>query len=132
MADVFPKVPSRDHLRLHLGELTADEARIAQAAYRLALIETRRAPEPATTQPERSGDAVKTVEDVPTDRLIWCGIANQRPTRTKPLWVCVMDAFGLGSTFAHQLCRKHGFDPDATSKKNRMLANGARPGEGES
>lgn len=35
----FPKVPSSDHLRLHLGELTADEARIAKAAYRLALVE---------------------------------------------------------------------------------------------
>jgi hypothetical protein len=128
------------------------------------IVALRRAPEPATTQPEtfhrecctvcseqfttsgaddlcplcqadddlRSGDAVKTVEDVPTDRLIWCGIASQRPTRTKPLWVCVMDVFGLGSTFANQLCRKHGFDPDATSNKSRMLANGTRPGEEES
>jgi hypothetical protein len=41
---VYPKPPSREHLRLHLGELTADEARIAQAAYRLALIENRRTP----------------------------------------------------------------------------------------
>ena len=33
-------VPSNDHLRLHLGEMTAQEMRTAKAAYRLALTET--------------------------------------------------------------------------------------------
>lgn len=30
-------VPSNDHLRLHLGEMTAQEMRTAKAAYQLAL-----------------------------------------------------------------------------------------------
>ena len=34
------ELPSNDHLRLHLGEMTAQEMRTAKAAYRLALTET--------------------------------------------------------------------------------------------
>lgn len=34
--------PSSDHLRLHLGEMTANELRTAKAAYRLALTECER------------------------------------------------------------------------------------------
>jgi hypothetical protein len=83
------------------------------------------------TTPDAAPDAVKTVRDVPWSRLIWCGIASRRPTRSKPLWVCVMDTFGLGSTFAHQLCREHGFDPEATSKQNRFLDAHARSAGGE-
>lgn len=37
--DALVDLPTYDHLRLHLGELTAEEARIAQAAYRLAFVE---------------------------------------------------------------------------------------------
>jgi hypothetical protein len=117
-----------------LLDLDADEPSDAMLDFIESVVNQNRIADEAIgdPEPERSGGVEKTVEDVPADRLIWCGIASQRPTRTKPLWVCVMDVFGLGSTFANQLCRKHGFDPDATSKKNRMLANGARPGEDES
>lgn len=29
-----------------------------------------------------------------------------------PRWVVIQEAFGLGSTYACQLCREFGFDPD--------------------
>lgn len=32
--------------------------------------------------------------------------------RTEPLWSRVGDRFCLGSTYAMQLCRRFGFDPD--------------------
>lgn len=35
-----------------------------------------------------------------------------RNARTVPLWCKVSDAFSLGSTYAHQLCRKFGHDPE--------------------
>jgi hypothetical protein len=39
------------------------------------------------------------------DRLSRKGEKHQR-------WVAVMDTFLLGSTYAHQLCRRYGLDPD--------------------
>lgn len=32
-----------------------------------------------------------------------------------PNWVIVMELFGLGSTYAHRLCRDLGFDPAGLS-----------------
>ena len=29
-----------------------------------------------------------------------------------PAWAIVMETFGLGSTYAHELCRNHNIDPD--------------------
>lgn len=34
-----------------------------------------------------------------------------------PRWVAVMDAFSLGSTYAAQLCRRYGLDPNETVKR---------------
>jgi hypothetical protein len=31
----------------------------------------------------------------------------------RPLWALVVERFALGSTYAAQLCRIHGFNPDA-------------------
>lgn len=31
-------------------------------------------------------------------------------------WVCVMDTFALGSTYAKQLCLRFGVDPDEVAK----------------
>jgi len=31
---------------------------------------------------------------------------------SRPLWATVMDRFGLGSTYAWQLCQRFDFDPD--------------------
>lgn len=54
---------------------------------------------------------------LPTDRgLVLRAMASLRPTKRKPLWVCAMDRFGLGSTYSHALCLFHGYNPDATSK----------------
>lgn len=35
-----------------------------------------------------------------------------RRGRAKPLWSVVGDRFCLGSTYAQQLCRRFGYDPD--------------------
>lgn len=37
-------------------------------------------------------------------------------SRGHPRWVLVMERFGLGSTYAKQLCRKFGSDPDEMVK----------------
>jgi hypothetical protein len=37
---------------------------------------------------------------------------SPRPRRVCPRWVAVMDMFALGSTSAHDLCRRLGLDPD--------------------
>jgi hypothetical protein len=34
-----------------------------------------------------------------------------------PLWAHVMQAFACGSTSAREICRRHGFDPDAKVKQ---------------
>lgn len=58
------------------------------------------------------------VNDIPDPELIRRVIAGQRRlprranTRTVPLWSKVGDRFCLGSTYAMQLCRRFGFDPD--------------------
>jgi hypothetical protein len=56
------------------------------------------------------------VRDIADSDLVCRALHNLKPTRNFPLWVRVMDAFGLGSTYAFQLCRIHGFDPDAKTK----------------
>jgi hypothetical protein len=56
------------------------------------------------------------VRDIADTDLVCRAINNLKPTRNFPLWVRVMEAFGLGSTYASQLCRIHGFDPDAKTK----------------
>jgi hypothetical protein len=45
------------------------------------------------------------------------GARAQRRHRGKsPRWVAVMDTFGLGSTYAHLLCRKFDLNPDEMVK----------------
>jgi hypothetical protein len=57
----------------------------------------------------------RTVAVIPDEdlvrRAVLSAVRNRRPKRTPP-WVAVMDAFGLGSTFATQLCRRFEVDPD--------------------
>lgn len=38
--------------------------------------------------------------------------ARARARGYSPRWAAVMDAFMLGSTYAHALCRRFDFDPD--------------------
>lgn len=46
--------------------------------------------------------------------LVERAIRNARPRHgvDAPRWVAVKDAFGVGSSVAHELCRAHGCDPD--------------------
>lgn len=58
-----------------------------------------------------------TVRDIPDDELLKRAVKSAR-SREYPKgrkhwrWVAVMDAFALGSTYAHQLCRRFDFDPE--------------------
>lgn len=52
------------------------------------------------------------------ESMVERAVRNAKPhftfTGDAPMWVAVMDAFGLGSTYARDLCRKHNLDPDET------------------
>ena len=57
------------------------------------------------------------VYDIPDEELLRRAVRNARDRSyskgTKhERWVAVMDAFALGSTYAHQLCRRFALDPD--------------------
>ena len=59
----------------------------------------------------------QTIYDIPDDKLLQRAVRCARSHTARkgvkhPRWVAVMDAFGLGSTYAHQLCRRFDFDPD--------------------
>lgn len=56
-----------------------------------------------------------TVADISDDELLRQAVRNARSRRTRgwhERWIAVMDAFGLGSTYAWQLCRRFDLDPD--------------------
>lgn len=47
------------------------------------------------------------------ERAVRSARSNRYPKRrAHSRWIAVMDMFALGSTFAHQLCRRYGADPD--------------------
>lgn len=56
------------------------------------------------------------VSAIPDEALLRRAVGNARSNkcgrRKHPRWVAVHEAFSLGSTFAHQLCERFGFDPD--------------------
>ena len=54
------------------------------------------------------------VTDYTPESMVARAVRNAKPRHTgdAPRWVAVMDTFGLGSTYAHELCRNHGLDPD--------------------
>jgi len=67
-------------------------------------------------------DAIKTVADIPDAELLGRAVRTARPAADRKgskgmRWVGVMSAFSLGSTFAYQLCRRFGLDPDEVVKK---------------
>lgn len=53
-----------------------------------------------------------TVYDIPDDKLIERAVRNARPRRRATRWSAVSDQFGLGSTYAMQLCRRFDLDPN--------------------
>ena len=60
------------------------------------------------------------VADIPDAELIERALRTARPRRrigAQPRWSAVMDVFMLGSTYAAQLCRRFGLDPDEMVKR---------------
>jgi hypothetical protein len=59
-----------------------------------------------------------TVFSISDADLIKRAVKSARPRNRyeAPRWAAVMDAFGLGSTFAWQLCERFGLDPDEPVK----------------
>lgn len=52
------------------------------------------------------------VNDIPDSELLRRAVGRKGHGRKEPRWVRVMDRFALGSTYARELCRRYGFDPD--------------------
>jgi hypothetical protein len=63
--------------------------------------------------------ATGTVDDIPDAKLLERAVRGARPNRPgrHPRWVAVVDTFALGSTYATQLCRRFGLDPDEQVKR---------------
>ena len=59
--------------------------------------------------PQRS---VADIPDADLLRRVVRSIAHNRPRRKEFAWAAVSEAFGLGSTYSMQLCRRFGLDPD--------------------
>ena len=55
-----------------------------------------------------------TLHDYTDENLVRRAVMNAKPREAgeSPRWVAVMDTFGLGSTYAHDMCRLYGLDPD--------------------
>lgn len=57
-----------------------------------------------------------TVADIADDVLLMRAVRSARSDQhgrgKHPRWVAVAEKFGLGSTYAHQLCRRFRLDPD--------------------
>ncbi len=53
-----------------------------------------------------------TVDSIKDEELLLRAVRSCRPKRGSPRWTAVMQTFGLGSTYAQQLCRRFGFDPE--------------------
>lgn len=67
------------------------------------------------------------VADIPDAELLRRAIRSAKCSRVKSKWVSVMDMFCLGSTYAHQLCRRFGVDPDAKSRHRQDLPTPEAP-----
>lgn len=58
-----------------------------------------------------------TVADISDEQLIERAVRNARKKRGLPKWSVVARAFGLGSTYAWQLCERFGIDPETGKAK---------------
>lgn len=59
------------------------------------------------------------VNDIPDNELLGRAVRECRRGRGRwkgPLWAKVADRFALGSTYAGQLCRRYGLDPEEVVK----------------
>lgn len=69
-----------------------------------------------------AGAMIGAVADIPDAELLARAVRGARvltggASVQHPRWVAVMAAFGLGSTYACQLCRRFGLDPDEKVKR---------------
>lgn len=64
------------------------------------------------------------VSDYTHEQLVERAVRNAKPRTagTSPRWVAVGDTFGIGSTYAHELCRLHGLDPCEEVSGARCIA----------
>lgn len=63
-----------------------------------------------------------TVASIPDEKLLERAVRSARSHEARkgqkhPRWIAVMESFSLGATFATQLCRRFGLDPDEEVKR---------------
>lgn len=70
--------------------------------------------EPGCRDDAMSETPERTAQDIPDSELVRRAVAHAMKAKRvgKPAWASVMEVFVLGSTFAEQLCRRCGFDPE--------------------
>ncbi len=71
-------------------------------------LQDERCPSRRITAPERT---VASIPDAELLRRVVRSVARNRPRRKEFAWAAVSEAFGLGSTYSMQLCRRFGLDP---------------------
>jgi len=62
------------------------------------------------------------LDSIPDVELLRRAVKNARSTtypkrRPSPRWFAVLETFSLGSTYAAELCRRFGLDPDEMVKR---------------
>lgn len=70
---------------------------------------------------QQAARELPSVKDIPDDVLVYRAISSIRPTKHRVLWGLVAERFWLGSNYACELCRIHGFNPDAR-RRSEMRA----------
>lgn len=65
---------------------------------------------------------VSSVADISDNQLLKRAVTSCRGRQYRkgdkhPRWTAVMDTFGLGSTYARELCQRYGLDPDEMVKR---------------
>lgn len=64
-------------------------------------------------QPQELVPVASGVDTIPDSELLRRAVENARPRRgPHPRWVAVCRTFGLGATYAQELCQRFGLDPD--------------------
>lgn len=75
---------------------------------------------------QQAARELPSVRDIPDGELVRRAIGNIRPSKYRVLWGLVAERFALGSNYACDLCRIHGFNPEAR-KPSEMRAAPPRP-----
>lgn len=77
-------------------------------------VRERLSPEP----PKNTGTVADIADEELLRRAVSTATTNGGPRRASR-WVAVMDRFGLGSTYAQQLCARFGLDPDEIVRRQK-------------